>query len=173
MRQKIINLYNKELELLTSDPSKKDKVNAMKNMIKFLKTCSNKELNKLPSMILKFTKNNFISSDELAFIQTRYYNLIKYNSIKNAKTSESNKSYIFGFIEETKKGYCIFKGREVHTNNSTYENTNESNNFLSKIVLILKEYAENNSIKENNNKLIKHSNRIKQETSSINLILYH
>ena len=79
MKQKFINLYTtelkrlKDLDILNFATFNKDKIYAMENMIIFLNAVSNKELNKLPSIILKFTKNNYISNHELKFIQTKSY----------------------------------------------------------------------------------------------------
>lgn len=157
MKQKFINLYTTELKRLEGSDTRnfaafnKNKICAMKNMITFLNTASNKELEKLPSIMLKFTQKSYISSDELKFIQTRYYNLVKYNSIKGSKNNKNNVSYIFGFIEEIDKGYCVALDEKVYKNNSIYKITKESNNFMAKIVLMLKDYT--TIIKEQDNKL--------------------
>ena len=70
MKQKFINLYTtelkrlKDLDILNFAAFNKNKIHAIKNMLLFLNAASNKELNKLPSIILKFTKNNYISNHE-------------------------------------------------------------------------------------------------------------
>jgi len=157
MRQNFINLYTAELkrlkdsDVLNFADFNKDKIQAIKKMLIFFNTTSDNELNKLPSIILKFNKDNYISNHELKFIQTRYYHLIKHNSIKNSKSNKINKSYLFGFVEETIKGFCVIKGNKLHKNNSVYEKTKECKNFMSKIVHMLKSYED--IIKEQDEKL--------------------
>jgi len=146
MRTKLINLYKSQLLKYQNDDVNsfcnfnEDRIKAMKNMIEFFEIISEKELMKFIGVFTKFSANErkYISSFELAYIQTRYLHLVKYNKIKNAKTNKcKNKSYLFGFIEETVKGYSIYKNDKENSSNSEYNVDRDSNDFLAKIIILL------------------------------------
>jgi len=99
LRTKLINLYNKEL-LNSANKT------AMNNFIEFLETASDKEILKFPVVLVEFLRKQYISHHQLKFIQTKYYSLIKYNSLKDRK-DKNNISLLFGFIKEESKGYCF------------------------------------------------------------------
>lgn len=166
-RKDMITLYTKQIDTYTQQNTvtgasfNKDKIQAMNNFVYFLTEVSDKEITKLVPIFLKFLKNTYISSFELKYIQTLYYNKIKYNSKYNARNSENNVAYLFGFVKEVKKGYNIditINGKvENKSTPSEYILSSEDNDFLGEIISCIKNNFDGDTISKLQDKLLARS----------------
>jgi len=123
---------------------------AIENMIKFINIASCKEIIKLYPIYNAIREKSYISAFEMTFIQTRFYNLVKYNSFdKGMQYTLDNKSYILGFIEETKKGYHFVRnpGQEkpnVNKDLSKYDVSENDKIILERLMYIIKKFTDKN-----------------------------
>ena len=160
IRDNLSLLYNQELKRLQEKDTISfanfniSRINSIKSMLLFLDSASDKEVLKLPALIIKYAEKRYLSSYELKYIQTKFYSLIKYNS--NIRYI-GNESYLFGFIEEIEKGYKYFINGKKISENSKYTLSPEDNDFLALIMKVLQNDILTTYIEYHTDKLFRRS----------------